>query len=583
MKATSGIVFVFLFFACQYRHTTTGAPMLRYGILHNSPDLASSSGVAITVTNLTDDHQQEVVQTDASGRFEIPEQPGRYAFAATTANAFVFAQQKTSSSSSPVITLSSACYHLHGRLIGKLIISTKVVLSRASTDAGDTFTVTTDTNGNFRACLPRGSYSVRAEGALLSLGALLAITSDTTTEITTYPRSEIEQAPRQLRIGVDDLASFARALTTRQVIGLGEANHGTGDFFTYRGKLSLELARIGHLRNILMEADAIRMMAIDDYVIGRDVDIAKSITALKFWITDVHEFLAFLSEVRTYNAALEAADKVHVLGIDAQWIDPPIQFLLTRRSGLTISGYEASLLEQIASSDGMPFLKLPTAARNALLALLDRLSDPPPGQPDDLTSDRVRASIAARSIHYQLEYVLQPEVFDMRDVALAGLATHIIKLSHAQQSVIWAHNGHIARQPDGAERSLGQHLAATFGAAYYPIALLSYVGTARAWDLAGKIGVISHDLAPPPVYNLESVVMRATNFADVAWVHLDDTDEVLRSWLNQPRYVREFGSVYDPSDTQKLRIFPASFAAVIVLRHAIASTPTSTGVRRATP
>ena len=52
------------------------------------------------------------------------------------------------------------------------------------------------------------------------------------------------------------------------------------------------------------------MMTIDDYVLGADIDVAKAVSALRFWTTDVHEFLAFLANVRSYNAVAAPDVKV---------------------------------------------------------------------------------------------------------------------------------------------------------------------------------------------------------------------------------------------------------------------------------
>jgi erythromycin esterase-like protein len=147
---------------------------------------------------------------------------------------------------------------------------------------------------------------------------------------------------------------------------------------------------------------------------------------------------------------------------------------------------------------------------------------------------------------------------------------------------VWAHDGHLGRQIDGdddGEKSMGQFLAEKFEAAYYPIAFLSYQGYARAWDRAGQVGVIPHELWPAPPYNLESVIMNATGFIDAAWVRLDTATGTFAQWLHLPRFVREFGSAYEPSDTQHLRSFPGSFAAAVVIQRGRASTPTPTGVR----
>ena len=542
------------------------------------------AGVALNVTDLATARELPGVRMDGAGQVMSALPPGRYAIAATTETSFAFFEKAVAPGERLVIPLSPDCHRVTGRINSALALALPATVSlwRYSSAAGDKFVVPIQSNGQFFACLPNGAYSTRVEGSMASLTQPVVVPNDATVELTVYAASQLEHGPEHVEVGDVDMASFAQSLLDRRVIGLGEANHGTGDFYTYREKLSLELARRGKLRGILFEADAVGMMAIDDYVMGADIDLAKAVVALGFWITDVQEFLDFLKDVRSFNAAASSmADRIHVLGIDAQRVEPPVQYLLAHRAELAITDDEAALLSQIAPKHGAAFSKLSGDERATLSLLLGRL-DRPAGKAD---LDRVvtRASIASRSIRYQLGYLDRAVTISLRDQAMAELGAYIVEVGKLRQAVIWAHNGHIARQHDDGAKTLGQCLAETFGEQYYPVAFLSYRGAGRAWDQAGKIGVIPHELAPPPAYNVESVIMNATRFVDVAWVRLDKASDTLSRWLSLPRYVREFGSVYDPGDTQRLRGFPWAVAAVVVIRQARPSTPTPTGVRMVTP
>jgi hypothetical protein len=107
------------------------------------------------------------------------------------------------------------------------------------------------------------------------------------------------------------------------------------------------------------------------------------------------------------------------------------------------------------------------------------------------------------------------------------------------------------------------------------------VSARRRQDAPGKIGVIPHKLAPTPPYYIESAIIEATRHPDIAWVAIETMPSGVRSWLDRPRFSREFGSAYPgEEDARKLRPFPTAFDALIVLKHGSASTPTPTGERR---
>src|SRR5262249_10549170 len=151
-------------------------------------------------------------------------------------------------------------------------------------------------------------------------------------------------------------------------------NHGTADFYALRGALSLALARTSGLRFVIIEADAVNMLQIDDYVQGRDVAIEKAVADLKFWVTDIKEFLQFLRDVRAFNHDRSPDRRLHVLGMDAQFPTPAAQFLLTEQVALSISGDERGVLTQIASAEGEALAGLAPSDGRVLESLLTRLS-----------------------------------------------------------------------------------------------------------------------------------------------------------------------------------------------------------------
>ncbi|HWU87051.1 MAG TPA: erythromycin esterase family protein, partial [Kofleriaceae bacterium] len=199
----------------------------------------------------------------------------------------------------------------------------------------------------------------------------------------------------------------------------------------------------------------------------------------------------------------------------------------------------------------------------------------------DLAELPARAAIAARSLRHQLGYVGKINTNSLRDAAMADLTVRILEIGPPGQSAVWAHQGHVARASENGTVVLGQHLARRVPG-YYAIAFLSYDGEARAWDAAGEIGVIPHKLGSAPPYNVESVILAAAGSPDIAWVRLDTVSESVKAWLRAPRFVRELGSAV-PRSTQALRPFPQAFDAVVVIKHASASTPTPTGERRIKP
>jgi erythromycin esterase len=416
------------------------------------------------------------------------------------------------------------------------------------------------------------------QGMTTAIATSVTIPTTNPLSLEVYPLFTVAAAPPAERFSAATFDDMVKALAHRaNVLGLGEANHGTADFYALRGALSLALARRGDLRYVMMEADAIGMLQIDDYVQGRDVPIEKAVAALKFWVTDIKEFLQFLRDVREFNRDLAPGRRLHVLGMDAQFLAPAAQLLLSEQTALSITADEQAVLTKIISADDNNLSKLAPLEKRVLESLLGRVIGLRHEAESNALSPPARAIIAAQSLQHQLEHSRNAANMSW-DKIMADMTILIWQLAGRGRMCVWAHNGHIARKPVGSADSTGGYLAEHFGSEYYPIAFLSYDGSARAWGVQNR-GVVPHTLGPTPKYNLEAVIMAALGFPAVAWVRFDSSSAELQEWLAIPRYVREFGSTYVASETQTLRQLPQSFDATVVVNHASASTPTPTGER----
>jgi erythromycin esterase len=564
------LVLVFALTAC--RGASPG-----HGILRDPSGHPVGAGIAVTMTDATTGEAFPPVYTDQAGQFAFSLPAGTYIIATTTPTQFAYVED-IQLPGSPVITLTADCHRVAGQVTGALASPTVLSFSRFSRKVGDRFSTSIDGHGRGEVCLPRGAYEADTLGALAALPVWIRVPEATAVSIPAFPTAEVQAVPSGLRLHSDDLSTFARALDGVALIGMGEANHGTAEFYSYRGKLSLELARTGKLRALLFEADVVAMLEVEDYVMGARPTLGTALVDVGFWITDVYEFIAVLDDIRAYNAAAAPADKLHVLGIDAQYIAKPSGFLLGHRGELAISDREASLIKQLIPDNGKAFTTMADGDRAAIGALVDRLTLP--DRPTDLAVIATRADLAARSLRLQLGYFSKAGSLALRDPAMADLTQHLFALTGAKQAAVWAHNGHVSRIGRDGAKSLGECLAERFGARYYPIAFMSYRGTARAWDSANKIGVIPHALPATPAYNIESVIMQATGTPPAAWVRFDQPDQAWQRWLSRPRYSREFGWLFNVDGMQQLDVFPDDFSAVVVLDHTTPTTPTPTGVRK---
>lgn len=548
-------------------------------------DGTPAAGALITITRTSTGKEMVVIAADRDGHFATMLDAGEYALAVTTEDGFAYVDKTAAPDLAAAITVTRTCRAVSGRVKGAKP-GTQVSLVRISQLAGDVFLGNLRDDGTFSLCLPEGQYAGELRGSTLAplfgvslAGHAASAPGGVHVDIDGIAADVVKQPPREVvRVGatMDGLVADILARNAR-VVGLGEATHGTAELTTSRAELTLELIRRADVRLVLFELDAVVSSAIDDYVMGRDVDLPKAVAALGFWITDTYELLSFFEQLRAYNAT--ARHKVHVSGVDVQNTEHPVKLLLANARMLKLTAEHEALLAAVVERRGRSVSDFTPARRAALDALLARIAKRRVSTDTDL-----RIAVAARSLIVQVGY-MDGDIDGLygvrRDAGMASLASYLVAQTRAPRACIWAHSAHVARETEETDGSLGTHLAAVAANRYYPIGFYVYEGSVRAWDAAGEIGVIEHPMPRATDDTLEGAVMAATGTPDIAWLPVSGFPAPLRTWAEVPRYVREVGSGVSENGMTTLRSIPTAFDAVVVIKTGHGSSPTPTGIRKA--
>jgi erythromycin esterase-like protein len=198
----------------------------------------------------------------------------------------------------------------------------------------------------------------------------------------------------------------------------------------------------------------------------------------------------------------------------------------------------------------------------------------------------IQLAVAASSLAIQVGYLdgdVRGLYSSRRDAGMARLAQLIVNTAPSARACLWAHNDHVARVSQVGYDSIGQLLMVSLAGRYYPVGFYLFEGSARAWDAEEKIGVVSHSFKPAPAYTVEGALMNATGFPEIAWVALGRLPPKLRAWFTVPRYARELGAGSN-GEARTMILFDmlSAFDATVVIKHVHDSSPTPTGIRRAT-
>lgn len=118
--------------------------------------------------------------------------------------------------------------------------------------------------------------------------------------------------------GFADLRPFEQPLEGVQLIGLGEATHGTHEFFTLKHRLLEFLVTEMNVTTFLIEASYPASLAVNDYVLHGKGDPGDALSGLGFWIWDTQEIADMITWLRDYNQGVPEDIKVSFLGFDFQ-------------------------------------------------------------------------------------------------------------------------------------------------------------------------------------------------------------------------------------------------------------------------
>jgi protein-L-isoaspartate(D-aspartate) O-methyltransferase len=382
---------------------------------------------------------------------------------------------------------------------------------------------------------------------------------------------------------------------TRRVILLGEASHGTSEFYRARAAITRGLIEDHGFTIVAVEADWPDAAAADRYVRHR---LPRSGAAPPFqrfptWMwrnTDVDGFLAWMRE---HNDNLKPERRAGFYGLDLYNMSGSIAAVLEY---LDKVDPEAAAVARERYACLTPWQKEPSTYGRAVLtagyrkceqAVIDQCREllqrrlEYAAQDGEMFLDAAQNArlIASAERYYRIMYG-GAESWNLRDTHMFETLEHLLEASGPQsKAVVWAHNSHIgdARHTEmGAVReelNVGQLCRERFGEQAALIGFGTHTGTvAAASDWGGDREV--KRIRPSHRDSYE----RACHDSEVPRFLLDlGRDRALRRRLLEPRLERFIGVIYRP-DTELVSHYataslPQQFDAFVWFDETSAVTP----------
>ncbi|MFT4958489.1 MAG: erythromycin esterase [Halobacteriales archaeon] len=315
----------------------------------------------------------------------------------------------------------------------------------------------------------------------------------------------------------DDLDDFGDAVEDATIVGLGEATHGTREFFELKARMIRYCIEELGTRTIALEANAGETLAIHDYVVHGKGNPREALEAVYFWTWNVETVLDLLEWLRSFNAGRPLEDRVRFHGFDAQYTQGSVDGLLAYFDRVDPEFCE-TIREELAivADDGTPphnddAIEDRIAANDRVLPRVrDRLDDrreayvDRAGEREWALANRHCATID-RALNYRTtmtdadgedfvgdDSAVIDDMLRTRERAMADGVDWILDRTEEEPLVCWAHDDHVATaekyDSDAGVPAMGGFLEQRHGEDYLALGFTFDRGSFQAiGDVPGEV------------------------------------------------------------------------------------------------
>ncbi|MDQ4129592.1 MAG: erythromycin esterase family protein [Actinomycetota bacterium] len=381
----------------------------------------------------------------------------------------------------------------------------------------------------------------------------------------------------------DELLDFVSAA---RFVLIGEASHGTHEFYALRAELTRRLVAERGFNAIAVEADWPDAARVNHYVRGEshDADVDAALGGFRRfprWMwrnTVVARFVDWLAE---HNASADdRASQVGFYGLDLyslySSIDAVLDYLETVDSEAAARarrryacfdhfdgqryGYAAAAGWKDPCEDEVVSQLVELQRRAADYASRDGRRE----EDAFFNAEQNARLVADAERYYRSIFRGRDESWNLRDTHMAdtldSLVGHLSQRASQPKIVVWAHNSHLgdARATEMGQRgelNLGQLARERHGEDVVNIGLTTYAGEVTAasdWDGPAERKTVRPGLAG----SYEDVLHEA----GLVRFWLDLRDETLGDGLGGPRLERAIGVIYRPETERLSHYFEARLA-----------------------
>ena len=388
--------------------------------------------------------------------------------------------------------------------------------------------------------------------------------------------------------GDDEFDDLMRRIGNARFVLLGEASHGTHDFYEARARITMRLVAERGFAAVAIEGDWPDAYRVNRYVraLGEDrsaTDALQGFQRFPTWMWRNTAVVDLVERLRDWNHARPIAARTGFYGLDLYSLNRSMAAVLAYL-GREDPAVAARVRERYAcfepfGGDSQVYGLMtglgstPSCEEGAMRTLLDlqhRRAQGPADTADDpeaqFDAEQNAALVRDAERYYRTMYLSDVSSWNERDTHMAdtlwALDRHLSRAGRPARIVVWAHNSHLGDasftemgQARG-ELNLGQLVRERFPADCYLVGLTTHEGAVTAateWDAAAE-----HKRVNPSRGDSIEGVLHATGLPRFVLPFRDEPR--LAREFEHPLLERAIGVIYRPDTERQSHYFHAQVA-----------------------
>lgn len=339
----------------------------------------------------------------------------------------------------------------------------------------------------------------------------------------------------------EDLKVLNKFIGNSDIVGLGEATHGSSEVYKMKYRISQYLIENLNFNIFSLEANMPESYLMNNYI-SKNVDTPQNVLrGMYFWLWQTQETLRFVEWLKTHNE--NTSNQILFDGFDMQYYFGALKQIKDLYDAHKYPLDDINNLNKILKDHKRGQRKYRNKIQSSVNTMLNKVSQKATGITDPETKKRFLQNISIIRQSVQVSNAI------VRDKFMAENVNWIKQNYNLSKVIVSAHNSHISKENS---KLMGHHIDQKYKSDYVNFGFAFYEGNYTAL-IDGKLGTYISQTAPVGSleYNLNSLNIPYF-ILDLKSVKKDNNE--LGKWMLKEIQFRKTGSGTTDGEFRKTNI-----------------------------